>query len=102
MSVLVPRSLSEALDLLRSDPSATLLAGGTDLMVEINLHDRRPTSVVSLSRIDELKTFHVGDDVVTIGAAVPYADMEHGPLAEALPALAQAARTVGSPQIRAA
>ncbi|MFZ8916774.1 MAG: FAD binding domain-containing protein [Ilumatobacteraceae bacterium] len=102
MSVLVPRSLSEALDLLRSDPSATLLAGGTDLMVEINLHDRRPTSVVSLSRIDELKTFHVGDDVVTIGAAVPYADMEHGPIAEALPALAQAARTVGSPQIRAA
>ncbi|MDA0369920.1 MAG: FAD binding domain-containing protein [Actinomycetota bacterium] len=102
MSVLSPRTIDEALSILSSDTSATLLAGGTDLMVEINLHDRRPSSVVSLSRIDELKRYDVTDEFVTIGSAVPYADMERGTLADLLPALAQAARTVGSPQIRAA
>lgn len=102
MSVLAPRTLDQAIDMIRSDPSSTLLAGGTDLMVEINLHGRRPSSVISLSRIDELRSYRVDADVVTIGASVPYADMERGELAEALPALAQAALTVGSPQIRAA
>lgn len=102
MTVLVPRTLDEAVAMVRADPTATLLGGGTDLMVEINLHDRRPSSVVSLSRIDELTSFRIDDHVVTIGAALPYSEMERGPLADALPALAQAARTVGSPQIRAA
>lgn len=102
MSVLVPKTLDEAVAMVRADPTATLLAGGTDLMVEINLHDRRPSSVVSLSRIDELTSFRIDDHAVTIGAALPYSEMERGPLADALPALAQAARTVGSPQIRAA
>ncbi len=101
MSVLVPKTLDEAVAMVRADPTATLLAGGTDLMVDINLHDRRPSSVVSLSRIDELTSFRIDDHAVTIGAALPYSEMERGPLADALPALAQAARTVGSPQIRA-
>jgi len=102
MSVAVPRTIDEAIELLKNDPDATLLAGGTDLMVEVNLHGRRPSSVVSLSRVTELSTWSIEDDRVVIGSGVPYAAMETGPLAAALPALAEAARTVGSPQIRAA
>lgn len=102
MTVATPRSLDEAIGLLADDPSATLLAGGTDLMVEVNLHGRRPVSVVSLSRVPELSMWRIDDDRVVIGSGVPYAAMEAGPLAEVLPALAEAARTVGSPQIRAA
>ncbi|MFM7870520.1 MAG: FAD binding domain-containing protein, partial [Actinomycetota bacterium] len=74
------------------------------LMVEVNLHGRPLSTVVSLARVPELKEWQHRPSVarVTIGAGVPYAEMEHGEIARLVPALAQAARTVGSPQIRAA
>lgn len=104
MAVALPTSLDEALAVLAERPNATVLAGGTDLMVEINLHHRRTDDVVALRRVPELRAWR-HDPVtgtVTIGAGVPYADLERGELARLLPALAEAARTVGSPQIRAA
>jgi CO/xanthine dehydrogenase FAD-binding subunit len=72
------------------------------MMVEVNFNHRHPESVIALRAIDELKQWSIGPDSVFIGAGVPYSQMEHGELAVALPALAEAARTVGSPQIRAA
>lgn len=104
MPVLHPASVDELLAVLTVHPDASLLAGGTDLMVEVNLHGRALSTVVSLARVPELKEWHYRPSVarVTIGAGVPYADMEHGEIARLVPALAQAARTVGSPQIRAA
>jgi CO/xanthine dehydrogenase FAD-binding subunit len=102
MSVLVPKTVDELERILAETPDPTILSGGTDLMVEVNLHGRRPTSIVSLRAIDELHLWSADSERVTIGAAVPYASMEVGELATLLPALAQAARTVGSPQIRAA
>jgi CO/xanthine dehydrogenase FAD-binding subunit len=94
---------------LAERPDALLLSGGTDVMVEINMaHRKAPPEVVALRRVGELRLWQrqpSADGVggtVTIGAGVPYAEMEHGPLAEIFPALAEAARTVGSPQIRAA
>jgi len=100
--VLRPTSVDQLLDILANDPSASLLAGGTDLMVEVNLHGRRPATVVALRALEELTEWSHRSGRVTIGAGLPYADMEKGPLARLVPALAQAARTVGSPQIRAA
>jgi CO/xanthine dehydrogenase FAD-binding subunit len=104
MSVAVPTSLADALALLAENPSATVLAGGTDYMVETNFGHRTPSDVVALRRVHELSqwTHDPSSGTVTIGSSVPYAQMEHGPLAGLLPALAEAARTVGSPQIRAA
>lgn len=110
MPIAVPTELDEVLSHLGAHPDALLLQGGTDVMVEINMHHRQPAqSVVALRRVAALRTWqhepHHGDHesgVVTIGAGVPYAEMERGRLAELLPALAEAARTVGSPQIRAA
>jgi len=92
METLLPRSLADALDALAADPNATVLAGGTDLMVSVNYHGARPSSVVGIRRVEELREW----DGRFIGAGVTYSRMERGPI----PALAQAARTVGSPQIR--
>ncbi|MFM8562952.1 MAG: FAD binding domain-containing protein [Acidimicrobiia bacterium] len=102
MPVLSPRSVDDLLEILAENPGASVLSGGTDLMVEVNLHGRRPDTVIPVRGLPELREWSHRRGVVTIGAALPYADMESGPLAELLPALAQAARTVGSPQIRAA
>ena len=84
-------------------PNAHIVAGGTDLMVEVNFNRRKVTDVIALRRVSELNTWTVSDDgnFVTIGTGVPYFKMESGEIANLLPALAQAARTVGSPQIRA-
>lgn len=93
METVLATSLDEALDALTADPGATVLAGGTDLMVSVAYGDLRPSSVVSVRRIPDL---HRLDDSF-VGAAVTWAELERGPW----PAFAEAARTVGSPQIRA-
>lgn len=93
MEIVRPTDLSEALDALDSVPDATVLAGGTDLMVEINFGHRHPEHIVALRRVEELTELNG-----RIGAGVTWSRLEQGPYR----ALAQAARTVGSPQIRAA
>jgi CO/xanthine dehydrogenase FAD-binding subunit len=105
VGVLVPSTLDEALAALGKHPDALVLAGGTDLMVEIN-EDRRPLAgddvVVTVNRVAELKAWRVdrASATVRLGAGVTYSELARPPLATLLPALAQAARTVGSPQIR--
>lgn len=94
MQMMTPRSLDEALDTASAHPEATILAGGTDVMVAANLHGFRPEGVIGVRRVPELAEWNGG----FIGAGVTYETMESGPI----PALAQAARTVGSPQIRSA
>jgi len=104
MPVQLPNSLSTAVAMLAEAPSAQLLSGGTDFMVEVNFNHRQPDHVIGLRNVQELQQWTIDShsSTVFIGSAVPYAVMESGELADALPALAQAARTVGSPQIRAA
>lgn len=104
MPVLIPRNVDELVEVFQNHPSAKLLAGGTDFMVEVNLHGRKPDTMISLRQVKELNEWSVrtSQSRITIGAGVPYAEMEVGEIARLVPALAQAARTVGSPQIRAA
>jgi len=102
MAVYMPDSVEFAVAHL-SGGATTILAGGTDLMVEINDGHRRPTGdLVVVNRIPELRSWRRDPATrsVRIGAAVPYSEMLSGPLASMCPALAEAARTVGSPQIR--
>jgi CO/xanthine dehydrogenase FAD-binding subunit len=84
--------LDEALGFLQEWPDATPLAGGTDLMVEVNAGLARPATVLSLRRVPELQVWDDG----RIGAGVTWRRLEEADD----PALAQAARTIGSPQIR--
>lgn len=100
MSVHVAESLEEVCNLLAADPTPSLLAGGTDFMVEVNYSRRRPVSVIALDRVPELTGWRRRNGEVEMGAAMTYAEMEHPLFAAYVPALAQAARTVGSPQIR--
>ena len=103
MSVAIPLTIREALDALNATPDARLIQGGTDMMVEINFNHLKPHNVIALRRVQELRTWKKNTNgTVTIGTGVPYQEMETGELKQLLPALAEAARTVGSPQIRAA
>ena len=102
MSVEVLSTLHEALQFLAARPDALVLGGGTDLMVELNGGHRRADAVACINRVRELRSW-LHDPVaatVHLGAAVTYSEIMTEPLASLLPALAQAARTVGSPQIR--
>jgi CO/xanthine dehydrogenase FAD-binding subunit len=99
MTVLLPTTVDEAVAAL-VDRDVQLLAGGTDFMVEVNAGRRRPETVMYLGRIPELRTWEERPGEVRLGATVTYTEMLRPSLAELLPALAQAARTVGSPQIR--
>lgn len=100
-SLVVPRSLDDALDALAATPTLTVLAGGTDLMVAMNYGRLRPSGVLSLRRIDELSAWRRLDDGrLYLGAGLTYHELQQPELAGLLPGLAQAARTVGSPQIR--
>jgi len=100
MGVFLPRSLEEAYEMLGRAPEAELLAGGTDLMVEVNAGRRRPQAVVSLHDVPELKGWRRDGSEVVLGAGLTYTEMLGADFADVVPCLAQAARTVGSPQIR--
>lgn len=100
MTVVVPTSLSGAIEALSDRPDADVLAGGTDLMVAVNEGRRRPTAVVCIRAVRELRTWDLEGDVVRIGAGVTYQELMEAPLSQLVPGLAQAARTVGSPPIR--
>jgi len=102
MSVIVPNSLSDAIAALADNPDALVLAGGTDAMVEVNSGHRKPAHVIAINRVSELRswTYDPVADTVHIGSGVTYAELMESPVAELLPALAEASRTVGSPQIR--
>jgi CO/xanthine dehydrogenase FAD-binding subunit len=75
------------------------IQGGTDVMVELNFDLRRPSVLLDLGRITELTGWEPADGRLRVGAGVSYTQVIDS-LGDRLPGLAQAARTVGSPQIR--
>jgi xanthine dehydrogenase small subunit len=65
-----PASLASAIDILRSDPTAALIAGGTDAAVDNNLRARVAPHIVSVDAIPELHAFAESADAIDIGAAL--------------------------------
>ena len=100
VDVLTPRTLEEALRLKSETPGAFPIQGGTDVMVELNFDRARPPALLNLNEVAELRGWAGTNGRVTLGAGLTYAEAMEHPLAELLPALAEAARTVGGPQIR--
>jgi CO/xanthine dehydrogenase FAD-binding subunit len=98
MDVLLPASLEEAISLKAARPEAVPLAGGTDLMVEVNFGRLRPPAIIDVSRIEELLAWRRENGDLFLGAGVTYTRIVNE-LAEFTP-LVQASRSVGSPQIR--
>ncbi|MEV6673472.1 FAD binding domain-containing protein [Streptomyces sp. NPDC051162] len=99
MDFLRPGSWEEALAAKAEHPTAVPIAGGTDVMVEINFDHRRPEYLLDLNRIGDLYEWEIGDRDVRLGASVPYTRIMEE-LRHPLPGLALASHTVGSPQIR--
>ncbi|MBU98121.1 MAG: carbon monoxide dehydrogenase [Acidimicrobiaceae bacterium] len=100
MEFLIATTSEEVCTLLAEDPARKILAGGTDFMVEVNFRHRDPTAVIAIDRVPELRQWRHDGDSVLIGSCVTYREIERGPLSTLVPALAQSARTIGSPQIR--
>ncbi len=98
MDVLLPRTLDEALEMKADRPEAVPIAGGTDVMVELNFDRIRPAALMDLSRLPELARWRQEDGVFFLGAGVTFTRILRE-LPQFRP-LAQAARSVGSPQIR--
>jgi len=100
VDVLTPRTLEQALRLKAQQPDARPIQGGTDVMVALNFDRLRPPALLNLNEVAELRGWSTENGALRIGAGLTYTEaMEQG-LAARLPALAEAARTVGSPQIR--
>ncbi len=100
MDVFQPRTLDEALRIRAERPDALAIRGGTDVMVELNFDRVRPRAILDLGDVVELSGWTRDDGMLRLGAGLTYAEAERGELADELPALAEASRTVGSPQIR--
>jgi CO/xanthine dehydrogenase FAD-binding subunit len=99
MEFLQPTSWAEALAAKTAHPDAVPIAGGTDLMVELNFDRRRPAVLLDLTRVGRLAQWGGDGDRLRLGAGVSYRRIIDE-LADRVPGLAMASRTVGSPQIR--
>ena len=69
-------------------------------MVALNFDRARPSVLLNLNEVAELRGWSRENGSLRLGAGLTYTEAMHGELAELLPALAEASRTVGSPQIR--
>ena len=94
-----PATWPDALALKAANPGALALAGGTDVMVDINFDRVRPAALLDLTGVRDLAEWSADGPVIRLGAGVPYARVI-SELGTRLPGLAAASRTVGSPQIR--
>jgi CO/xanthine dehydrogenase FAD-binding subunit len=99
MEILQPDTWEEALHLKAEHPDARPIAGGTDLMVELNFDRTRPPEILDLTRVPDLGEWAPENGHLRIGAGVTYTRLI-AELGDRLPGLAIASRTVGSPQIR--
>lgn len=100
-----PQSVDEAITVLRDHARdgrrAQVLAGGTDLMVQMRSVDRAPRTIVDIKQLSETNTLEIGDDEIYIGAAIPSALLyENDALKRLLPGLLEASDLIGSTQIQ--
>lgn len=101
-SLFGPQSVVEAVQVLAEHPEAVILAGGTAAMPEITGGRRHPGTVLTLHRCAELRGWSSGAGEVLLHAGLTLAEMSQRELREQVPALNQAARTIGAPHIREA
>src|SRR5438445_13411934 len=79
-------------------PEAIPLAGGTDVMVDMNFGRLRPPAIIDVSRLGELTSHREDNGKIYLGSGVTYATIVRE--MAAFKPLVQASRSVGSPQIR--
>ncbi|RAG82022.1 dehydrogenase [Streptacidiphilus pinicola] len=97
---MLPASLDEAVSAMAESPGAVPVAGGTDLMGAVNAGLLRPMALLGLGRVTELRGWQYQDGAALLGAGLTHARMARPDFAALIPALAEAAATVGPPQVR--
>lgn len=83
-----PRTMEELFELLQQYPEAKLLAGSTDLGVEVNLRHTRPPLTLAIDRLEPLRVLEVKTDRIEIGSALTLTEVERG-LTGRVPLLSQ-------------
>jgi xanthine dehydrogenase small subunit len=100
-SYLIPRSLSELTDILKNEPEAVFITGGTDVMVRMNIQKEEIPVLIDLSELPELKQINYTKQGIIIGAGVTYSDIQHsGIIKSDLPSLYELVNKIASRQIR--
>lgn len=100
-----PTSVADVLSLLRDSEAngrrTQVLAGGTDLLVQLKATDREPRTIIDIKRLEETNRLSVDAEGTYIGAAIPSAVLnEHATLKSHFPGLVEAADLIGSTQIQ--
>ena len=100
-----PESVQATVDLLQSSASTgkrtQVLAGGTDVLVQMRSVDREPRLIVDVKQLAETNKLDIGDDEIYIGAAIPSAILnENEELKSKLPGLIESGDLIGSTQIQ--
>jgi carbon-monoxide dehydrogenase medium subunit len=100
-----PETVKQALDVLSEHQSAgrraQLMAGGTDLLVQLRTLDGSPRTIVDIKKLAETNRLDVGVDEIYIGAAIPGVKLAASkPLTACLPGLVEAVDLIGSAQIQ--
>ncbi len=98
--VFSPAVLDEALNCLQQ-PEGQVLAGGTDLIIELRKEKRKPQYIVDISNIKELKSIELGEEKIRLGAMVTFADIINNEyIKNSIPSLWEAAYNMGACQIQ--
>ena len=99
---LYPETVREAIDLLAGwSGQARIVAGGTDLVLQLKRGERQAACLIDISRIEDMRGIEESNGTIILGAAVTHAEAAASPLVRMVaPVLAQAASEVGSPEIR--
>ena len=100
-----PKSLTEALEYLNQySKEAKIIAGGTDLLVQLRNEDHKLADVkflVSIDSLSDLRQIQIDEDYISIGALVNHAEIASSKLIlDRVNFLSKAASMIGSPQIR--
>ncbi len=99
---LAPTSLEEALAMLKErEGQARVIAGGTDLIVQLKQKELAVKCLVDVTNLDELRSIELKDGFIRVGACVTHQELDSSDLIrERASALAEGAARMGSPQIR--
>ena len=96
-----PRTIADAVAFLHAHPDASVLAGGTDLLVQFRAGFKTPSAFVDIKRIPDLVGIRIDDAGLRLGAGTSAAEIgEHAEIERLWPGIAEAVALIGSVQIQ--
>lgn len=99
-AVLSPKTIEEALELIKENNNVKLLAGGTDLILELNRGKTAPDYLVNLGSLSELKTISEDKKYIYVGSMVTFSMLQNKLIRDYYNSLIKCSKSMGSPQIR--